>query len=272
VTSGTHWAADGVDASELAEAVSSAKLITLGRLLAGVAHELNTPMGALNSNHDTIKRALGRLQSILADEVVEPAELDEVRRVVSALAGVLRVNDMAIERMRSLVTSLRSFGRTDQAQEPVDLHETLEGALALLRHEMGDRIDVRRDFGRLPAIEGYPQQLAQAFMNLLHNAVQAIPGKGTITLRTVAVEGGATVAISDTGSGIPPEILARIFEPGFSTKGSRVGMGLGLLITQQVVDRHFGRLTVESTLGVGTTFTTFLPARAPTAATAAPEQ
>jgi signal transduction histidine kinase len=268
----TNWAADGIDPRELAEAVSSAKLITLGRLVAGVAHELNTPMGALNSNHDTIKRALGRLQNILADEVVEPAELDEVRRVVAALAGVLRVNDMAIERMRSLVSSLRSFGRTDQVQEPVDLHETLEGALALLRHEMGDRIEVKREYGDPPTVQGYPQQLGQAFMNLLHNAVQAIPGRGTITVRTGNGPGGAVVQISDTGGGIAPENLGRIFEPGFSTKGSRVGMGLGLLITQQVFDRHFGRLTVESALGVGTTFTAFLPERAPAAAAAAPAQ
>jgi signal transduction histidine kinase len=258
-----------VDADELAEAVGSAKLITLGRLVAGVAHELNTPMGALNSNHDTIKRALGRLQSILADEVVAPEELDEVRRVVSALAGVLRVNDMAIERMRSLVTSLRSFGRTDQAQEPVDIHEALDGALALLRHETGDRVEVKRAYGTLPTIEGYPQQLGQAFMNVLLNAVQAIPGRGTITLRTAVTDGGVSIAISDTGSGITPENLSRIFEPGFSTKGSRVGMGLGLLITQQIIDRHKGRLTVESALGQGTTFTTFLPARVPSAAATA---
>jgi signal transduction histidine kinase len=252
--------ADGRHPEELAALVNSAKLATLGMLVAGVAHELNTPMGALNSNHDTLKRALVRLQDILADEVVEPAELNEVRRVVAAIAGVLRVNDLAIDRMRQLVTSLRSFGRPDQAElDRVDLHEGIEAALAILRHELKDRIDVQRQFGSLPDVECYPQQLGQAFMNLLMNAVQAIPDRGTITVRTAARDGAAIIEIEDTGTGIKPEHLQRIFEPGFTTKGSRVGMGLGLLITQQIIEQHNGRITVQSTLGQGTTFTVSLP-------------
>lgn len=245
---------------DLAGRVNSAKLATLGMLVAGVAHELNTPMGALNSNHDTLKRALQRLQDILADEVVEPSELDEVRRVVAAVAGVLRVNDLAIERMRGLVASLRSFGRPDQAQlDRVDLHETLDAALALLRHEMKDRVQVQRDYGELPLLHCYPQQLNQAFMNLLLNAVQAIAERGTITVRTRADASGVSVDIEDTGAGIAPENVDRIFEPGFTTKGARVGMGLGLLITSQIIDQHRGRIAVRSTPGRGTTFTIQLP-------------
>jgi signal transduction histidine kinase len=245
---------------ELADKVNSAKLMTLGRLVAGVAHELNTPMGALNSNHDTLKRAIGRLQHILADEVVEPNELDEVRRIVAALNGVLRVNDLAIERMRSLVASLRSFGRPDRAQlERVEVRELIDSALALLRHETADRVEVRTEYAPLPPIEVYPQQLGQVFMNLLLNAVQAIPGRGTVSVRTTPAEGGIEVLVSDTGIGIAPENLRRIFEPGFTTKGDRVGMGLGLLITQQILDQHRGRLTVESTPGQGTTFTIYIP-------------
>jgi two-component system NtrC family sensor kinase len=244
----------------LAEQVNSAKLMTLGRLVAGVAHELNTPMGALNSNHDTLKRAIGRLQDILADEVVEPNELNEVRRIVAALNGVLRVNDLAIDRMRGLVTSLRSFGRPDRAQlERVQVRELIDSALALLRHETADRIEVRTEYAPLPPIEVYPQQLGQVFMNLLLNAVQAIPGRGSVTVRTTQVPGGINVVVSDTGSGIAPENLKRIFEPGFTTKGDRVGMGLGLLIAQQILDQHRGRMTVESTVGQGTTFTIYIP-------------
>jgi two-component system NtrC family sensor kinase len=245
---------------ELAEKVNSAKLMTLGRLVAGVAHELNTPMGALNSNHDTLKRAIGRLQDILADEVVEPDELNEVRRIVAALNGVLRVNDLAIERMRGLVASLRSFGRPDRAQlERVEVRELIDSALALLRHETADRIEVRAEYAQLPPIEVYPQQLGQAFMNLLLNAVQAMPGRGTLSVRTVPAEGGVQVVVSDTGVGISQENLQRIFEPGFTTKGDRVGMGLGLLITQQILDQHRGSLTVDSTPGQGTTFTIYIP-------------
>src|SRR5690606_35387777 len=140
--------------------VNAAKLATLGRLVAGIAHELNTPIGALHSNHDTIKRALGRLQDILADEVVDEYEIAEVRRIVQALAGALRVNDLAIERTRGLVSSLRSFGRPDQAAiDTVDIHESIDAALAILGHELRGRIEVVRDYGAVPPIECYPQQL-----------------------------------------------------------------------------------------------------------------
>jgi signal transduction histidine kinase len=260
-----------VELRELAEQVNSAKLMTLGRLVAGVAHELNTPMGALNSNHDTLKRALAKLQDILADEVVEPDELNEVRRVVAALAGVLRVNDLAIDRMRGLVASLRSFGRPDRAQlERVDVRELIDSALALLRHETGDRIQVRTEYATLPPIEVYPQQLGQVFMNLLLNAIQAIPGRGTVSVRTASADGGVQITLSDTGTGIAPENLKRIFEPGFTTKGDRVGMGLGLLITQQILDQHRGRLSVESTVGLGTTFTVYIPDGGPSTRETAP--
>jgi two-component system NtrC family sensor kinase len=181
--------------------------------------------------------------------------------VVAAIAGVLHVNDLAITRMRQLVMSLRSFGRPDMAQrDRVDLHETIDAALALLRHELKDRVEVRREYGSLPLLDCYPQQLSQAFMNLLLNAVQAIPGRGSIMVRTLIDGGGVMVEIEDTGAGIPVEHVARIFEPGFTTKGARVGMGLGLLITQQIVDQHGGRIAVRSTPGVGTTFTVHLPA------------
>jgi two-component system NtrC family sensor kinase len=257
--------------ADLAETVNSAKLMTLGRLVAGVAHELNTPMGALNSNHDTLKRALARLQEILADELVSPDELNEVRRIVAAVSGVLKVNDLAIDRVRGLVQSLRSFGRPDRAQiERVQVQELLDASLALLRHQTANRIEVRTEYAALPPIEVYPQQLGQAFMNLLLNAVQAIPEKGTITVRTEAAQDGVQVTVADTGTGIPPENLKRIFEPGFTTKGARVGMGLGLLITQQILDQHDGRLAVDSAPGAGTTFKIYLPAAGPSRRQAAP--
>lgn len=250
-------AASGSD--ELTDRVNEARLATLGMLMAGVAHELNTPLGALSSNHDSLKRALARLQDILADEVVEPSELEEVRRVVRALGGVMRVNDMAMQRVGELVTSLRSFGRPDRADiDTVDVHEGLDTAVTLLRHELRDRIAVEREYGDVPRIECYPQQINQIFMNLLLNAVQAIPGRGTITLRTSASDEGITVAVSDTGIGIAADQLGRIFEPGFTTKGARVGMGLGLPIVRRTIERHGGRLEVTSVPGEGTTFTVHL--------------
>lgn len=240
--------------------VDAARFATLGMLVAGFAHEVNTPLGALASNHDTVKRALGKLQEILADEVVDPSELDEVRRIVRVLTGVMRTNDLAVERVLELVGSLRTFGRPDRADvDRVDVHEGLDTAITLLRHQWKDRIDIRRDYAELPRIECYPQQLNQLFMNLLLNAIQAIDGPGAVTARTRAEERGVRVEVEDTGSGIAPENLERIFEPGFTTKGARVGMGLGLLMARQIVDRHGGSIHVRSTPGEGSTFSVRLP-------------
>ncbi|MFW5950621.1 MAG: ATP-binding protein [Gemmatimonadota bacterium] len=252
-----------------AELVSSAKLASLGNLIAGVAHEINTPLGALHSNHDTIHRALQRLQVILEDEVVDEHELQDVRRIVKAIDGVTSTNNMAVDRMVKIVDSLRTFGRVDRSElDLVDLHEGIESTLAIVNHELRGHVQVVRDYGDLPRVECYPNQLHQVFMNLIVNAAQAIPGNGTVTIRTRREGDRVVIQVSDTGVGIPPENVDRIFDPGFTTKGTRMGMGMGLLITSQIVDRHAGRLMVESELGRGTTFTIELPVRLPAEAKA----
>lgn len=242
-------------AAREAELVASAKLVSLGSLLAGIAHELNSPLGALHSNHDVLKRALGKLQVILEDEVVDETELDQLRRVVRALDGVLEVNDLAVHRMVGLVKSLRSFGRPDRSERAViDINDAIDSTLALLDHQLRDRIEVVCDYEVLPGIECYANQINQVFMNLLVNASQAIQDRGRITVRTRSSDGGVLVEIEDTGIGIDPETLPRIFEPGFTKKEGRIGMGLGLLIVRQIVDRHHGAIDVQSTPGVGTVF------------------
>ncbi len=250
--------------TDIGDAVNSAKLSTLGMLVAGVAHEVNTPLGALASNHDVIKRAMGKLQDILADEVVDETELAEVRRIVRALDGILKVNDLAVTRVLELVGSLRSFGRLDRSEtDRLDLHEGIDNALVLLRHRMERRVRIEKDYAELPPVECFPQQLNQVFMNLLLNAIQAIEGEGTITVVTAPDDRGVRIEIHDTGRGIAPELMETIFEPGFTTKGNRVGMGLGLLISRQIVDRHGGRISVRSELGRGSTFMVTLPLELP---------
>ena len=252
---------DGTAEHELrmAEAVTQTRLATLGMLVAGLAHEINTPLGTLNSNHDVLRRALLRLQGILEDEVVEPHELDEVRRVIAAVDSILKVNDMAVERMTSLVRSLRSFGRIDRADiDFVNLHDGIDSTLEILAHELRPLQVVRR-YGELPAVECHPQQINQVFMNLLLNAGQATPAGGTITITTHTADDHAHVSIKDSGAGIPPANLARIFEPGFTTKAGRIGMGLGLLICSQIIDHHRGTISVDSAPGAGATFTVALP-------------
>lgn len=245
------------------ELINQAHLATLGTLVAGVAHELNTPLGAIHSNHDVIERALRKLQEILEDEVVTPDELEQVRKIVRAMDGVLTTNGVAVERMVKLVDSLGTFGRPDRAErDRVDLRDGLEGTLTVLAHELKG-IDVVRDLDEIPPVECYPNRLNQVFMNLIHNAVQAMEGRGTLTVRSATEEGGVRIDIEDTGKGIPAEVVERIFDPGFTTKGRRVGMGLGLAITRQIIDHHGGEISVESAVGEGTVFRIRLPVRLP---------
>jgi len=244
-----------------AELVNSARLTTLGTLVAGGAHELNTPLGAINSNHDVIERALNGLQDILEDEVVTPDELAQVRKIVRAMDGVLKTNGLAVERMVGLVNNLRTFGRPDRAEvDRVNLHEGLDGTLAIMAHQIRG-IEVIKDYGELPLVECYPNKLNQVFMNLLINGRQAIKDEGSLTIVTRSHGETVSVQITDTGSGIDPEHLEKIFEPGFTTKGARMGMGLGLLITKQIIDQHQGTIDVDSVVGEGTTFTVRIPLR-----------
>lgn len=254
---------DEVRASELgarAELVRTAQLATLGNLVRGVAHEVNTPLGALSSNHDTTSRALAKLQRILDDEVVTPDELVEVRRIVHAVTAVQETNVMAVERMKHVVRSLRNFGRPDRSEiDRVDLREAIEGTLDLMKHQLGPSISVVQELEELPLIECYAQQVNQVFMNLMVNAAQAMGENGTLTVSARTEPEGVEVRVSDTGPGISPEHLDRLFEPGFTTKGKRVGMGLGLAICREIIDRHAGEISVASEVGVGTTFLVRLP-------------
>jgi two-component system NtrC family sensor kinase len=246
--------------SARAELVRSAQLATLGNLVRGVAHEINTPLGALASNHDTTRRALDKLQRILDDEVVTPDELVEVRRIVHTVTAVQETNVMAVDRMKHVVSSLRNFGRPDRSEiDQLDLGEAIRGTLDLIRHELGSAISVETDFGDIPLVQCYAQQVNQVFMNLMMNAAHAMTDGGTLAITTRAVGDAVEVDVSDTGRGITPDHLERLFEPGFTTKGKRVGMGLGLAICREIVDRHGGSITVQTEVDVGTTFTVRLP-------------
>ena len=248
------------------ELINQAHLDSLATLVAGVAHELNTPLGAIQSNHDVIERALNKLQEILEDEVVTPDELRDVRKIVRAMDGVLRTNGIAVDRMSSVVHNLGSFGRPDRAErDRIDVREGLEGTLAILAAKTKG-MTVVRELEDISEIECYPNRLNQVFMNLIHNATQAMEPGGTLTVRSREEGEEIVIEVEDTGKGIAPESLARIFDPGFTTKERRVGMGLGLAISRQIIDHHGGSIAVESTVGVGTKFTVRLPRRLPASA------
>ena len=234
-----------------AQLVQSAKMAALGTLVAGIAHDINTPLGAVISNTDLVLRGLARLTAEL------PAER---AGACGALTELLRINAEACARMSGIVKNLKTFARLDEAEwKTVDLRDGLESSLRLVEHLHGGRIEIVRDYGDVPPIACHPGQLNQVFMNLIVNAIQAIDGPGTVTLRLAAADGGVRVDIEDTGSGIVPEHLPRIFDPGFTTKGVGVGSGLGLSISHRIVTAHGGRIDVSSEPAAGSTFSIRLP-------------
>jgi PAS domain S-box-containing protein len=246
-----------------AQLVQSEKMASLGMLVAGIAHEINSPVGAIRSMHDTQVRALEKLESILKQD--HPDVLASSPALASIL-GVVRDGHRVIasgsERVAGIVRRLRSFARLDEAElKEVDIHDGLEDTCALIHNELKHSIVVHREYGELPRIACSPGRLNQVFLNLLNNARQSIVGKGEITIRTFVRDDRVHIAVSDTGSGIPSEHLGRIFDPGFTTKGVGVGTGLGLSICYQIVTDHRGEIRVESELGRGSTFTVVLPLR-----------
>ncbi|NIN73406.1 MAG: hypothetical protein GTO46_16075 [Gemmatimonadetes bacterium] len=233
---------------------------SLQQLMAGLAHELNTPLGAIRSNRDVLQRAISRLLNILADDVVDQSEIEEIRSLVKTLDEVVEIDQLAVDVITDLVASARSLWQTDEAvKRSVDLRRVLDSTLLLLGHELKHRIEVVKEYGDLPAVECFPGQMNQVFMNLILNASQVIPEKGTITIRTRCSDGYAVVEISDSGPGIAPGDLERIFDVGFTTKQTKSGMGLGLGISKGIVERQGGRIEVESTLGEGATFRVLVP-------------
>jgi PAS domain S-box-containing protein len=244
-----------------AHLVQSEKMASLGGLVAGIAHEINTPVGAMTSMHDTLMRAIAKLKEHLKE--TNPGAFEKDERLKSLFAMIDESNQVirsGASRVAEIVRRLRSFARLDEAElKKVDVHEGLEDTLTLVHHEIKHNIQIVRDYGTLPLMSVFPSRLNQVFLNLINNARQAIHNKGTITLRTWVEDKTASIAITDDGVGIPKENLPRVFDPGFTTKGVGVGTGLGLSICYQIVKDHRGRIDVESEVGKGATFTVRIP-------------
>jgi FixJ family two-component response regulator len=249
--------------AQLAEAH---KMASLGRMLAAVVHEINTPIGSLLSNNEVTLRSLGSLRELLAGAPDSPSpSLAKALAILETVAGLAAVDKLAGERIASMVRGLRAFSRVDQGRPgTIQVHSLIEDALKLVDWTYGRRVTVERDFGDLPEIECYPQSLSQVFLNLLVNAGQAIEAQGKVVVRTRAEGGRVHIAVSDTGKGVQPEDRPKIFSPGFSTKPIGEGTGMGLVIVWDiVVATHGGTITFESQPGVGTTFHVRIPAKQP---------
>lgn len=244
-----------------AQLVQAEKMAALSNLVAGITHEFNSPLGAIHSVQGTLATAVTRLEQEL--ESSKPGDEPENREIQSMLKAIWVADDVigtGVERVTEIVRRLRSFVRLDEAElKKANLHEGIESTLALLHSELEGRLDVVRDYGDVPAIICYPAKLNQVFLNILTNASHAIEGKGTIAIKT-SIEGDMVCAsFRDSGTGISEEDLKSIFDLGFSTKGKRVGAGLGLAICRQIVQQHRGTLSVDSRFGEGSVFTVRIP-------------
>ncbi|CDE59598.1 multi-sensor signal transduction histidine kinase [Fusobacterium sp. CAG:439] len=220
--------------------INSEKMASLGQLVAGVAHEINTPVASIKSNNGIVAKLLTS---------IEDTELKEM------LTDINEIDKEAVSRISSIVTSLKKFVRLDEAElQEADINKELDLTLELIRHETKNRIEVIKNYGEIPVIKCFPNMLNQVFTNILINACQAIEGSGTITITTEYNDKKLIVKIKDTGRGIPRNQLNKIFTAGFTTKSSGVGTGLGLAICSKIIEKHNGEIIVNSEVGKGSEF------------------
>ena len=231
--------------------VHSEKMASLGRLVAGVAHEINNPVSFIATSVAPLRRRL-------AEAAVEaPADVVPLLREAEEIADVMA---RGAERTAAIVRDLRAFSRLGEAKrKPADLHDGLEVSLRLLESRWRGRVSVHRDYGELPLVECDPGQLNQVFMNVLANACEATAANGNIWITTRREGDEAVVTVRDDGVGMTPEVREHVFDPFFTTKDVGGGTGLGLAISHGVVTAHGGRIEVESAPGSGATFRIILP-------------
>ncbi len=262
------------------------KLASIGQLAAGVAHEINNPVGYIKSNLNAMKDYGNDLTRLLTaylrlEEMVrndgEPDKrmarlLDDIASIRSEIdlgyiledcANVIEESLEGIERVIGIVSDLKNFAHLDGDEfEAADINSGLESTLNIAWNELKYKAEVVREFHPLPEVRCYPQRLNQVFMNILVNAAQAIEGKGTIRIATRDAGDHVVVEISDNGQGIAPEALDRIFDPFFTTKEVGKGTGLGLSVAYHIIKSHRGSIEVASIPGQGTTFTICIPVNA----------
>ncbi|MBT3606367.1 MAG: hypothetical protein HN521_25130 [Candidatus Latescibacteria bacterium] len=237
------------------------KMAALGDLVAGVAHEMNTPLGAIRSIHDTLIRATDSLKKNLEETFPETyKEQRKVQIAFDVIADANQVITRGTKRVTKIVDSLRNFSRLDQAEFQVaDIHEGLDSSLTLLQNRIGTNINVIKNYAEIEPIYCSPGQLNQVFMHLLKNAIQAIEGSGEIKIDTFGSDNNIGIQISDTGVGIPPELLEHIFDFGFNETGPRTKMAFGLATDYRIIQEHQGEIKIESQVEKGTQVTISLP-------------
>ncbi len=257
--------------------VQSEKMASIGQLAAGVAHEINNPIGYVNSNLHSLKTYIGHLLQVLdayetRDAILPPAEVAAIQAIKREVDFTYLRDDIGeliaestegTARVRKIVQDLRDFSRTDASQDwqPADIHQGLDSTLNIASNEIKYKADVVREYGQLPLVECLPSQLNQVFMNIFVNAAQAMPDsrRGTIRICTGSTDTEVWIEIADDGCGIPPDVLDRIFDPFFTTKPVGKGTGLGLSLSYGIVQKHNGHIIASSSPETGTCFRITLP-------------
>lgn len=229
--------------------INSEKMASLGQLIAGVAHEINTPLASINSNNTIFERLIKKLNLS-----------DENQALSETLTELNSLDREAIKRISKIVVSLKQFVRLDEAElQEADINRELDLTLDLIRHETKNKVDIEKDYGQIRKIKCYPNMLNQVFMNLLMNACQSIETRGVIKISTFDDQKDLVIKIKDNGCGISEQNKDKIFQAGYTSKGVGVGTGLGLAITKKIIEKHNGTITFESEPGCGTEFTVKIP-------------
>jgi signal transduction histidine kinase len=253
--------------------VQSEKLASLGELAAGVAHEINNPVGYVSSNLTTLQKYLAVYEKVLDAPEVDSSQMAALKKTLNYafirddLQNLVKETQEGVGRVKAIIQDLKDYARTNVATHFVasDIHVGLKSTLNIARNQLKNRADVRLELGKLPLVECAPSQIDQVFLNLIVNAAQAMPeGKmGLIEVRTECDEKQVWIEVKDNGPGIPSEILKKIFDPFFTTKDPGTGTGLGLSVSQNIIQQHNGMLEVNSVVGEGTTFKITLPIKRP---------
>jgi two-component system NtrC family sensor kinase len=252
--------------------VHSAKMISLGQLVAGVAHELNNPIGFISSNMTHLRDYSEKLIALVKTAEKNPENLSALKLelefdyIVQDMPKLIASCEDGARRTKDIVLGLRNFSRLEEAKlKEIDLRESLDTTLNLLAGEIKNRVQIHKQYEPIPLVSCYASQINQVLMNILSNALQAIEGPGHIWISTVALRdtpdrnGMAQISIQDSGKGMRAEVLEKIFDPFFTTKGVGQGTGLGLSISYGILQSHGGEIQVRSEVGVGTEFTILIP-------------